>query len=169
MYLFAYIQKNTYSYRTDNQFKNDLNAALDYCKRQTGNSAGVNAHQDTRGRPPIRRRASAAANKDISSGTYTCDDGGVYYIRKIRNEVWWFGSNAAKTYSNVMRGRIEGDTIYAAWVDVLWGRTANSGSLALLINDRNTLSVVGRTGNIFPGTIWKLNTVTSDTAQPVRG
>jgi hypothetical protein len=107
------------------------------------------------------------------TGTWTANDGGVYYLRQVGNELWWAGFSTESpagandlhkglAFSNVLHGQITGNnTVTADWADVPRGRTLNSGTLTL--NASNTsLQRQAVTGG-FGATTW---TRTSPAAAP---
>lgn len=78
------------------------------------------------------------------TGTWTADDGGIYYLRQLGNTLWWAGLSTDSLqgvndfqrgvrFTNVFRGTIEGNTIKGTWVDVPRGRSEKSGTLTLSI------------------------------------
>ncbi len=101
------------------------------------------------------------------TGTYTGDDGGVYYVQQSGNILWWAGMSVDQGiladkvwhrglgFTNVFRGTINDDyTVVGEWSDVSRGLTLNSGSLNLTIsyfNGRLRLTKVTATGG-FGGT-----------------
>jgi hypothetical protein len=98
----------------------------------------------------------STARGDLS-GRWSCNDGGTYYLRQTGGRVFWYGEAAGRqpAWSNVFSGRIREKRIEGRWVDVPKGRTAGSGSLALLIEANGTaLRAVGKTGG-FKGSRWR--------------
>src|SRR5437870_5002802 len=76
------------------------------------------------------------------TGTYTADDGGVYYVRQAGKVLWWAGMSTESElgvldfhkglrFTNVFRGTISGNTIDGEWADVPRGRFLQSGRLLL--------------------------------------
>ena len=65
--------------------------------------------------------------------------GGIYYVRQIGNDVWWFGTNVFNArsefniFSNVLHGTRSGLTIDAQWQDVPLGDTKSKGDISLTI------------------------------------
>src|SRR6059058_1948816 len=78
------------------------------------------------------------------TGTWSADDGGLYYIRQLNDIVWWVGLSTESrmglqdfrkgvAYTNVFRGRLTGDTIVGDWADVPHGSNHLNGTLTLRI------------------------------------
>lgn len=92
------------------------------------------------------------------TGVWLCDDRGVYYIRQIRDTVWWYGENSATNtgWSNVAYGEIIGNQIHLDWADVPKGSIMGKGKLILEIgNAGQTLRALRKTGSGFGGSNWK--------------
>jgi hypothetical protein len=89
------------------------------------------------------------------TGVWSCDDGGIYYIRQFGTIVWWYGEHDPNTpdWSNVMRGTISGNTINADWTDVPKGSIMQYGTLNLNIESNDRISAVSKTGG-FAGSVW---------------
>ena len=87
------------------------------------------------------------------TGTWTWDDGGIYYLRQIGSVLWWYGENdqVAPGFATVAHGTIKGNTITLQWADVPKGDTTRSGILKLKIVSDNELQAFSKTGR-FGGT-----------------
>jgi hypothetical protein len=95
-----------------------------------------------------------AANVDLT-GRWQCDDGGIYYIRQVGTEVFWYGESPdRKTWSNVYHGFIQGNSIVGSWVDVPKGDIRQAGEMDLNIDAANRLSATRKTGG-FGGSSWR--------------
>jgi hypothetical protein len=100
--------------------------------------------------------APAQYNLPDLTGVWHGDDGGTYYIRMIRNEVYWLGERAPvnSPWVNIASGRIEGDgAIHLRWVDVPKGGTSSGGHLVLQIVSPSQLQAVSKSGG-FGGSNW---------------
>jgi hypothetical protein len=83
-------------------------------------------------------KLSASTLPDLT-GTYHGDDHGVYYVREIGNNIYWYGQEADQygnaksnpSWSNIAFGTINGNAITLNWADVPNGKTSNSGTLTL--------------------------------------
>jgi hypothetical protein len=89
------------------------------------------------------------------TGVWSCDDGGVYYIRHAGDEIWWAGlthtgpSNAFYGRFSAQYGRFSG-----RWADLPRGGTIEYGDLAINVVSSKRLDKVYYTGR-FPGSIWR--------------
>ncbi|WP_338357582.1 hypothetical protein [Yeosuana marina] len=105
--------------------------------------------------PGIR---SAAYTSDGITGLWKGNDGGIYYMRQIGNNVFWYGekiSGSVVNFSNIAIGAISGNAISIVWADVPKGRNVGNGSLSLkLLGNRITKT----SGSGFGGSSWvKIN------------
>ena len=103
------------------------------------------------------------------TGTYTADDGGVYYMEQSGSTLWWAGLSLDRQlptdyvwhrgleFTNVFRGAINNDnTVVGEWSDVSRGATLNSGTLTVKIDSSGgvtKLTKVAATGG-FGATTW---------------
>lgn len=79
-------------------------------------------------------------NVDLT-GVWSCDDGGIYYIRQLENIVWWDGEEATTnpSWANVARGTISGDSVTLDYADVPEGNSDGYGLLVLDIRSNDEL------------------------------
>lgn len=112
---------------------------------------------------------STGPNLPDLTGTYTADDGGIYYLQQVGSTLWWAGLSLDRSlsadqvwhrglgFTNVFRGTINIDyTITGDWSDVSRGMTLNSGTLKLVIGSSGgvtQLTKVLATGG-FGATTW---------------
>jgi hypothetical protein len=96
------------------------------------------------------------AQRDLT-GLYKCNDGGIYYVRQVDGQIWWYGRGAGNPpgFTNVFMGTIHGNTITGNWADVPLGLTRSSGILELYVNSPNSFSKIMDTGG-FAGSLWTL-------------
>jgi uncharacterized caspase-like protein len=99
------------------------------------------------------------------TGVWECNDGGVYYIRNLGREVWWFGHGVHphQSFANVAYGQVEGEgdtrILRLKWADVPAGTTNIYGRLVLRLdfsiqlNRVTHISTAERSGN-FGGSHW---------------
>ncbi|MGB5100326.1 MAG: choice-of-anchor C family protein [Methanothrix sp.] len=81
-------------------------------------------------------------NTDVNlTGVWSCDDGGIYYIRQLEDIVWWDGEEASDnpSWANVARGTIRGDTVTLDYADVPEGNSDGYGTLVLDIISNDEL------------------------------
>ncbi|HEX5731567.1 MAG TPA: hypothetical protein VF131_01940 [Blastocatellia bacterium] len=104
---------------------------------------------------PVRNAETTLDRFDLT-GKWKCNDGGTYYVRQIRNELWWYGQSAdnGSSWTNVFHGRIEGKTILGDWTDIPQGRIQSSGALVLIINGLNSFTAQTKSGGGFGGSVW---------------
>jgi hypothetical protein len=85
--------------------------------------------------------ATAHAQLDLT-GTWTADDGSIYYVRQLGNTIWWAGMSTESpqgmndfhkglAFTNIFRGQIMNNVIAGEWADVPRGQNLGSGRLAL--------------------------------------
>jgi hypothetical protein len=122
-----------------------------------------------------------AATPDLS-GTYTADDGGIYYLQQSGNVLWWVGMSLdtnptpdlqwhrGLAYTSVFRGTINGDgTITGQWADVSRGVLLPSGTVTLAVATANgvpqlaMVSETGSSGGGFPAVLWTWTQPLDDT------
>jgi hypothetical protein len=168
VYFYAYLQRKP-ARLTNLAFKNDLYAALNYSLQQAvvkKGTAGLDDKADGVGNtasakkpaPPAKGAAVTAINIK-STGHWTCNDGGIYYIHQVGNDVWWYGqspgASSTNGFANVMHGRIDVTTnkIVGHWADVPSGGSANSGEITLQIINPKKIIIVSQTGG-FSGKEW---------------
>src|SRR5437660_12425854 len=76
------------------------------------------------------------------NGVWRADDGSLYYIRQIGNQIWWAGMSVESTvgyldffkglnFTNLFQGSISGRRITGTWADVPRGRNLGNGTLVL--------------------------------------
>ncbi len=98
-----------------------------------------------------------AENTNLT-GAWHADDVGTYYMRQIGNALWWLGMShdQGRSFANVFRGTVEGNTLEGTWVDVPMGvgGVLGGGSLVLYGNDLSTQLVKNAESAGFGGTIW---------------
>lgn len=85
--------------------------------------------------------ALCSAPKDMN-GTWRGNDGGIYYVRQVGNNVWWLGVSAkddGKSFSNVFRGSIKDGILLGTWADVR-GTAKGAGSLEMKISGVNAVT-----------------------------
>ena len=89
------------------------------------------------------------------TGVWNCNDGGVYFIRQVGNQLWWYGqsSDGGNTWSNVFQGTIRGNRIIGSWADVPKGSIRGYGEMTLSISRSNRLRKISG-GQNFGGSVW---------------
>ena len=109
---------------------------------------------------PLIKQKSAddsflVAQSSSLNGVWNCNDGGVYFVRQVGNEVWWYGqsSDGGTTWSNVFRGVIRGNQVVGRWADVPKGSVRGYGEMTLSISNASRLSKISG-GQNFGGSVW---------------
>ena len=110
---------------------------------------------------------SSLAQQTDLTGTWSCDDGGLYYLRQVNDNLWWYGevSQAPGLWTNVAYGTISKDQIALFWADVPKGDLKNNGILLLKIETSDLLKAQTKTGS-FGGSIWTRQTSEQPPAGP---
>jgi hypothetical protein len=97
----------------------------------------------------------AKANHNNLTGRWKGNDGGIYYIRQIGDEIFWFGeSRDEKSWTNVYHGSILGERIIGSWAHVPTGKVRQAGAMELKIESSRRIVATEQTGG-FSGTIWQ--------------
>lgn len=93
------------------------------------------------------------------TGVWSCNDGGLYYIRQLGSQILWYGEQSTTNpgFSNVAKGDISDNGIILEWADVPKGRTMNSGMLTLNTASNGQLVASDKTGG-FGGSTWTRTT-----------
>lgn len=88
------------------------------------------------------------------TGVWNCNDGGVYFIRQVGNQIWWYGQSrdGGGTWSNVFQGTITGSKLVGSWADVPKGRVRGYGEMRLIISGGKIRKISG--GENFGGSVW---------------
>ena len=83
--------------------------------------------------PAIDATASCVARKEIH-GIWNGNDSSTYYVTRRGNAIWWLGkSNDGKSWANVFKGTLNGNTIDGEFADVYGNMDGNGGTLRLQI------------------------------------
>ncbi len=94
-----------------------------------------------------------AQNIDLT-GRWRGDDGGIYYINQVEDEVFWFGESSDQiSWTNVYHGCISGDRIIGSWSDVPKGNVRQAGEMDIRIITPRRLESTRKTGG-FGGSLW---------------
>jgi hypothetical protein len=94
------------------------------------------------------------AQASTMTGVWNCNDGGVYFIRQVGNQIWWYGqsSDGGTTWSNVFQGTITGSKLIGSWADVPKGSIRGYGEITLRISGDRIQKISG--GENFGGSLW---------------
>ncbi len=94
------------------------------------------------------------------TGRWVGDDGGIYYIRQIHNQIIWFGErnfrNGQPAWSNIAWGSNVYGGLWLDWIDVPKG-SANSagGILRGHVEGPNYITLGHNTGGFGGGRLWR--------------
>jgi hypothetical protein len=136
--------------------------------RVTGVVASDPDHWDDDGQPPelhpvyaidiIQNFSQPRAQLTNLTGVWHADDVGTYYIRQIGNAVWWLGMSRdqGRSFANVFRGTIQGNSLEGSWVDVPMGAGGALGGGMLLIYGGSLSTALVKNAETagYGGTIW---------------
>lgn len=98
------------------------------------------------------------------TGTWSADDGGVYFVRHIDSVLWWVGMSTQSTlgehdfqlgmdFTNVFRGDIFDSIVFGDWADVPRGKILQNGTLTLQVDSDHEIHSLESTGG-FGGSRW---------------
>jgi hypothetical protein len=116
---------------------------------------------------PLTKKSNASVSTNLSLNSFTiaqarsltsvwnCNDGGVYFIRQVGNQIWWYGQSAdgGEAWSNVFQGTIRGNEIIGSWADVPKGAIRGYGEMTLRIISNNRIQKISG-GENFGGSVW---------------
>ncbi|WP_373524933.1 hypothetical protein [Nostoc sp.] len=102
----------------------------------------------------LAKPSITVAQASSMTGVWNCNDGGVYFIRQVGNQMWWYGqsSDGGTSWSNVFHGTITGNKILGRWADVPKGDIRGYGAMTLKISGNRIQKISG--GQNFGGTVW---------------
>lgn len=98
---------------------------------------------------------TVAQARSSVTGMWACNDGGVYFIRRVGNQMWWYGQSRrddGSSWSNVFQGTITGNKVTGSWADVPKGKSRNYGEMTLILVGSRIEKISG--GQNFSGTVW---------------
>ncbi|MDY8136247.1 hypothetical protein [Aquimarina sp. 2201CG5-10] len=68
------------------------------------------------------------------TGFYNGSDKGLYYIKQIGNDIFWFGEDPSGIWANTFKGTLDGNTLSGTFYDVPKGRNVAYGALTFSIS-----------------------------------
>jgi hypothetical protein len=94
------------------------------------------------------------------TGRWDANDGGVYFLRQVGNQIYWYGRQNAipPAWSNVFHGTFKGKTIEGRWADVPLGAHMGTGTLKLKLDACAEYMTATRQTGGFGGTKWSKTT-----------
>ncbi len=121
-----------------------------------GGTAFTKATLPASGLPGDRAGGFGSTSQTDISGRWSCNDGGIYYIRQIGNKVAWFGersnTNGKPSFANVGVGTRLGNGVTLSWADI--PKCGLSGKGALVLNVTNSTTITKSSGAGFGGSTW---------------
>jgi hypothetical protein len=89
------------------------------------------------------------------TGTWSCDDGGTYYITQLGYIIWWSGENSAvgPDWSNVARGILSNCVLTLEYTDVPKGSATGFGTLVLEVLSKDEM-VAKEKPQSYSGSHW---------------
>ncbi|MDB5120930.1 MAG: hypothetical protein JWN56_2148 [Sphingobacteriales bacterium] len=167
VYLFALVQKSPDIYRSNTEFKNQIDRILKVTKNppKPGSNqatAETSAQMDegpSLGTPlnnVFKNTGTVTAASNFVSGTYRDQIGYTYYINKIGNKVWWVSADAQSRWGYTFSGKISGSMIEGEWAAFPVIPSSQTGTIKLRVQNSTTLLVQEVRGNITYGSILRL-------------
>ncbi|MDD4652512.1 MAG: hypothetical protein PHQ34_09810 [Methanothrix sp.] len=89
------------------------------------------------------------------TGIWSCNDGGVYYIRQIGDNIWWFGEEPAENrrWANAACGTISGRNLMIKYADVPAGTSTGYGTIEMDIVSNDELMAKDKPAS-YAGSQW---------------
>lgn len=103
---------------------------------------------------PVQTEQPQTKQAQNLTGVWRCNDGGLYFIRQVGNQVWWYGESGdgGVGWSNVFQGYVTGNKIIGKWADVPKGTARNYGEMTLSFSGNSLRKISG--GQNFTGSVW---------------
>jgi hypothetical protein len=104
--------------------------------------------------PPAQEGEQEYENINLT-GVWSCNDGGVYYIRQVGDYVWWYGEEPAANprWANAAFGTISGKSLEIKYADMPAGITTGYGTIELEILSNNELTAKSKPAS-YAGSHW---------------
>ncbi len=162
VYLYAYVQREG-SQLNDAAFRKQLYRSLNYSLQNAGPGKGVagvevnfnfESSVVNKRKPELRMPTQTLNRSRIQSGEWSCNDGGIYFIRIDGNKVWWYGQGS--TFANVMFGFVDETEgiITGNWVSLPLSGDSSGGTIAVRIVNSKQLQLIRKTGDL-QAQVWK--------------
>jgi len=76
------------------------------------------------------------------------DKGGLYYVRLIGSDIWWYAEDKGGLWAHVFRGVVSktDKTIIGAWADIPKCKSTTTGKVKLTIINDHEAKVSSQTG-----------------------
>jgi hypothetical protein len=104
--------------------------------------------------PPAQEGEQVDENINLT-GVWSCNDGGVYYLRQVGDYVWWYGEEQAANprWANAAFGSISGNGLGIKYADVPAGTTTGYGTIELEIVSNDELTAESKPAS-YAGSHW---------------
>ena len=86
------------------------------------------------------------------TGTWQDEEGIRYYLRHLNDRLYWV-ADQLPSYEQAFYGIVKGNTIQGSWADLPSGRMQQTGNLTLRIDSADRLTITGRGGALFTGSV----------------
>jgi hypothetical protein len=86
------------------------------------------------------------------TGTWQDEEGIRYYLRHLNDRLYWV-ADQLPSYEQAFYGVVKGNTIQGSWADLPSGRMQQTGNLTLRIDSADRLTITGRGGALFTGSV----------------
>ena len=85
------------------------------------------------------------------------DKGGLYYVRLIGSDMWWYAEDKGSLWAHVFRGVVSktNKTIIGDWADIPKGKSSKNGKVKLTIINDNEAKVSSQTGGFVDSRLKK--------------
>jgi hypothetical protein len=124
-------------------------------KAPSKSGVGVKIIELRRDIKALGQKLKACEQGYVRPGTLKCDDGGLYYIRKVGKKFFWFGEHKDGNFANVFFGEQAGGEISGRWFDVPKGRAKSSGNIRVSVDAAYTsMKRISASGG-FGGSKWE--------------
>ncbi|WP_271767524.1 hypothetical protein [Aquimarina algiphila] len=109
--------------------------------------------------PPRPAGFGVVNNSNDITGRWVGNDGGIYYIRQVGNQVVWFGErnfvNGRPTWSNIAWGSRFYSQLWLDWADVPKGNANSTGILRGFVEGPNYITLGHNTGGFGGSKLWR--------------
>ena len=85
------------------------------------------------------------------------DKGGIYYVRLIGSDMWWYAEDKGGLWAHVFKGVFseKDKTIAGEWTDIPKAKSSNSGMVKLAVINENEAEVTFQKGGFVDSRLKK--------------
>ncbi len=87
------------------------------------------------------------------NGIWRSNDGTIYYLRQVDNNLWWLGENQEQQWFNLFKGLVIGESVEGEWINTPKSRNRDYGELIIDIKGNKLISLTEE--GAFKGFEWK--------------